>query len=107
VQFGTGFVRLALQTRSPIVPLAFIGGGEVLPTIANLYSLGKLVGAPYIPVTPYLVALPLPRKCSIYYGEPMHLQGDGTEDDEKIEAMVQQVKDRVRDLMDRGRKEAR
>src|SRR6185295_10976404 len=31
VQFGTGFMRLALQTRTPIVPFAFVGGGEAIP----------------------------------------------------------------------------
>src|SRR5262249_26933115 len=53
VQFGSGFVRLALETKTPIVPFSFIGGGEAIPTIANAYSLGKLFGAPYVPITPY------------------------------------------------------
>jgi 1-acyl-sn-glycerol-3-phosphate acyltransferase len=103
VGFGTGFMRLALQTRTPIVPLAFIGGGDVLPTVMNLYALGKLVGAPYIPLTPYGLAVPLPRHCEIWYGEPMHFDGAGDEDDEKIEAKVQQVKERVRSLIEQGR----
>lgn len=103
VGFGTGFMRLALQTKTPIVPLAFIGGGDVLPTVMNLYALGKLVGAPYIPVTPYGLAVPLPRHCEIWYGEPMHFDGAGDEDDEKIEAKVQQVKERVRSLIEQGR----
>ena len=103
VGFGTGFMRLALQTRTPIVPLAFIGGGDVLPTVMNLYAVGKLMGAPYVPLTPYLLPVPLPRACEIYYGEPMHFDGNGNEDDEKIEALVHKVKERVRELMDRGR----
>ncbi len=103
VGFGTGFLRLALQTKTPIVPLAFIGGGDVLPTVMNLYTLGKLVGAPYLPVTPYVLPLPLPRACEIVYGEPMLFEGTGDEDDEKIEHLVLQVKERVHALMDRGR----
>ena len=55
IRFGTGFMRLALETKTPIVPAAFLGGGEAVPTVMNLYKLGKLIGAPYIPVTPYLV----------------------------------------------------
>ena len=35
VHFGTGFVRLALKTKTPIVPFGFLGGGEAMPTIAN------------------------------------------------------------------------
>lgn len=103
VGFGTGFIRLALQTRTPIVPLAFIGGGDVMPTVMNLYAIGKMFGAPYIPVTPYLLPVPLPRACEIFYGEPMMFEGDGNEDDEKIEGLVRQVKDRVASLIDEGR----
>ena len=103
VDFGTGFVRLALQTKSPIIPLAFIGGGDVLPTIMNLESIGKLFGAPYVPLTPYLLPVPLPRPCAIHYGEPLRFEGTGNEDDERIEALVQQVKERVRALMEEGR----
>jgi 1-acyl-sn-glycerol-3-phosphate acyltransferase len=103
VGFGTGFIRLALQTKTPIVPLAFIGGGDVMPTVMNLYAIGKLFGAPYIPVTPYLLPVPLPRACEIFYGEPMMFEGDGNEDDETIEGLVRQVKDRVASLIDEGR----
>ena len=31
VDFGTGFMRLALQTRSPIVPVAILGTRRILP----------------------------------------------------------------------------
>ncbi len=40
VDFGSGFVRLALKTKTPIVPVAVLGGGEAFPTIANSYKLG-------------------------------------------------------------------
>jgi len=103
VRFGTGFMRLAMETGTPIVPLAFIGGGEVLPTIYNARALGRLVGAPYVPVTPYLLAIPRPRPCHIHYGEPMYFEGDGTEPDEVIEAHVAQVRDRIEALTAEGR----
>lgn len=105
VEFGTGFMRLALSTRSPIVPFAFLGGGEAIPTVKNLYGLGKLLGAPYIPLTPYLLPLPRPVPLSIYYGEPMTFEGTGREDDEVIADYVAQVKQRVADLIERGRHE--
>ena len=52
VEFGTGFLRLALKTKTPIIPFGFLGGGEAIPTVANAYAIGKLLGVPYIPVTP-------------------------------------------------------
>src|SRR4030095_7790311 len=55
VEFGTGFIRLALKTGTPIVPLGFAGGGEAFPTVVNSYALGRLMGVPYLPVTPYLL----------------------------------------------------
>jgi 1-acyl-sn-glycerol-3-phosphate acyltransferase len=103
VHFGTGFVRLALQTQTPIVPFGFIGGGDAIPTVTNLYGLGKLLGIPYVPVTPYGVSLPLPVSLSVHYGEPMRFEGTGNEDDAVINGYVEQVKARIAALMDVGR----
>ncbi|XXF76701.1 1-acyl-sn-glycerol-3-phosphate acyltransferase [Myxococcaceae bacterium GXIMD 01537] len=103
VDFGTGFMRLALETRTPIVPLAFIGGGEAVPTVMNLKGLGRLLGVPYVPVTPYLLPLPLPVPLEVYYGEPLFFEGTGNEDDEVIHGYVDQVKQKIARLLERGR----
>jgi 1-acyl-sn-glycerol-3-phosphate acyltransferase len=102
VEFGTGFMRLALQTRTPILPVAYLGGGEAVPTIMNLKRLGTLIGAPYLPVTPYLLPMPLPVHTSIHFGEPMLIDGDGTEEDATIIAKVLQVKEEIARLIDAG-----
>lgn len=103
VRFGTGFMRLALSTDTPIVPFAFIGGEEALPTIFHLKRLARLLKVPYIPVSPYLLPVPLPVPCQIFYGEPMEFDGDGSEADEVIIGYVEEVRDRIRSLIDRGR----
>jgi 1-acyl-sn-glycerol-3-phosphate acyltransferase len=103
VQFGTGFMRLALETNTPIVPFAFLGGGEAIPTIYNSYGLGKLLGAPYVPVTPYGLALPLPVRLDVLYGKPLTFAGNGSEEDEVIFGYVDQVKKQIADLIDEGR----
>lgn len=103
VRFGTGFMRLALQTRTPIVPVAFVGGGDAIPTIANLTTVGKLIGLPYLPITPWGLVLPRPVKCSIHYGAPMVFEGSGDEADEVILEYVGQVKQRVAELLAEGR----
>ncbi len=103
VDFGTGFMRLALQTRAPIIPFAFLGGGTAVPTIANLYRLGRLLGVPYIPVTPYVLPLPLPAPLEIHYGEPLTFSGTGDEDDDVIHGYVEQVKARISGLIEQGR----
>jgi 1-acyl-sn-glycerol-3-phosphate acyltransferase len=104
VEFGTGFVRLALQTRTPIVPFGFVGGGEAIPTIHNAYDLGRLLGVPYVPITPYGAAIPLPVALRVHYGEPLVFEGNGNEDDEVIAGYVATVKSRISALIDEGRR---
>jgi 1-acyl-sn-glycerol-3-phosphate acyltransferase len=103
VNFGTGFVRLALKSKAPIVPFAFLGGGDAVPTVANSYGLGRLFGAPYMPITPYLLPLPLPVRLSIEYGEPIVLEGTGNEDDHVMMEHVERVKGTIARLIDEGR----
>lgn len=103
VRFGTGFMRLAIRTRTPIVPFAFIGGGEALPTIANLERLGKLIGVPYIPVPRYLLMFPRPTSLQLLYGEPMVFEGTGNETDAEVTEMVESVRQRIAGLIKQGR----
>jgi 1-acyl-sn-glycerol-3-phosphate acyltransferase len=102
-RFGTGFVRIALRTASPIVPLAFIGGEEALPTVFHAQRLARLINAPYVPVPPYLVPVPLPLPCEIHFGEPVSFPGTGDESEEVIETYVDELKSRINGLIGRGR----
>ncbi len=103
VGFGSGFMRLALSTRTPIVPFAFLGGGEAIPTVANLHGLGRLLGVPYIPITRYLVPLPKPTTFQLIYSTPMRFEGDGSEPDEIVLGYVEQVRGRIAWLIEQGR----
>jgi len=102
VDFGSGFVRLALKTRSPVVPVAILGGGEAFPTIANAYKLGRLIGAPYLPIVAYGVPLPLPAKIEIQYGAPMHFTGTGNEEESIVRGYVDKVKEVIAEMVDAG-----
>lgn len=101
--FGTGFLRLAKSTGSPIVPFAYLGGGEAVPTIANLPFLGKLLGVPYIPVTPYVLPLPLPVRSELRFGPPMRFPGTGDESQQLIQREVDDVKAVIAGLIAEGR----
>jgi 1-acyl-sn-glycerol-3-phosphate acyltransferase len=107
VHFGTGFVRLAMKMKTPIVPFAFLGGGEAIPTISNAVSIGNIFGVPYIPVTPWLFAIPFPAKLEVYYSEPMFFDGTGSEEDEVVYGHVEKVKERIASLIDQGRRRRR
>lgn len=107
VDFGTGFVRLALKTKTPIVPLGFVGGGDAVPTVANSRTLGKLMGVPYVPITPYGLAAPLPAKLCVHYGKPLVFEGTGDEEDSVIKGYVDQVKASIAELIEAARADRR
>ena len=108
--FGLGFLRLALETDTPIVPVGIVGAEEQSPAVANVRALGRLVGSPAFPITltfPWLGLLgflPLPVKFRIRFGEPLRFEGDATAEDAHIEPMVETVRDRIRALIDEGRR---
>ncbi len=102
LEFGTGFVRLAIAKKAPIVPFGFLGGGEAVPTIRNAYTLGKLLGVPYVPVTPWGLPIPLPVHLDLLFGEPLFFEGTGNEDDEYIRECVAKVKASIRKILDDG-----
>ena len=63
-RFGRGgFVKLCLRTRTPIVPVAIVGGEETHPMLARIEYLTKAIGIPYIPVTPTFPLLGPPASC--------------------------------------------
>jgi hypothetical protein len=96
-----------MKMKTPIVPFAFLGGGEAVPTISNAYALGKILGVPYVPVTPWLVPFPIPAKLEVHYSEPMTFEGSGTEEDDVIAANVERVRARIADLIEQGTKKRR
>ena len=107
-EFGHGFMRLALETRTPIVPVAVVGSEEQAPSIANLRGLGRLLGLPAFPVTltwPWLGPLgmiPLPVKYHIHFGQPMLFDGNPNDEDEVIADKVERVKERIAEMIAQG-----
>jgi 1-acyl-sn-glycerol-3-phosphate acyltransferase len=107
VHFGSGFMRLALETHSPIVPVACLGVGSAVPTIFNARGLGHLFGVPYFPLTPYGLPIPLPAHIDLVYGPPMDFHGTGSEEDEVVEGYVNQVKAAIATMIARARPSSR
>ena len=106
-EFGKGFLRLALESGAPIVPVAVIGAEEQAPAV-NLKTLARLLRTPAFPVVPYppfVAAVPLPVKYRVYFGEPMHFTGDPDDDDELLDDKVKMVRNRIQSMIHVGLRE--
>lgn len=104
-RFGRGgFVSAALRTGVPIVPLSVVGAEEIYPLVGNIPSLARLLGVPYIPITPLFPLLgplglvPLPSKWLLEFGEPIRTDeyDDGAAEDPML---VFNVTDQVRETI--------
>jgi 1-acyl-sn-glycerol-3-phosphate acyltransferase len=81
-RFGRGgFIKVALQTGAPIIPVAVVGAEEIYPVIGQVEPLARLLGLPFFPLTPTwpwtgpLGLAPLPTKWYIDIGQPIRLDG--------------------------------
>ncbi len=107
-RFGRGFMRLALQTNTPIVPIAVVGAEESIPSMFDAKPLARLLGAPYFPVPPHLplvglaAYLPLPTKFHIHFGKPMVFDGPFDDEDDAIQEKVEVVRSTVQRMLDEG-----
>ena len=77
-RFGRGgFVSAAIRTGVPIIPTSVVGAEEIYPLVGNIPSLARLLGIPYLPITPLfpllgpLGLIPLPSKWLIEFGDPI------------------------------------
>ena len=101
--FGTGFMRLAIETGTPIVPTVVIGAEEQSPNFFSSKTLGKIFGLEFpVPITPTLVPLPAPTRYRIYFGKPMQFTGDPNDEDDVIRAKVESLRTVMQRMVDDG-----
>jgi 1-acyl-sn-glycerol-3-phosphate acyltransferase len=108
-RFGLGFMRLALETRTPIVPVAFVGSEEQQPGIANFESAGQALGLPSLPITatfpllgPLGLLVAFPTKYRIYFGEPLMFEGHPSDEDSVMQERVNVVRASIEQMFERG-----
>jgi 1-acyl-sn-glycerol-3-phosphate acyltransferase len=107
-RFGRGgFVATAIRAGAPIIPVSVVGSEEIYPMIADLGSVARTFGMPYMPVTPFwpwlgpLGLIPLPSKWRIQFHPLLHVEAHPPEDADD-RGLVMALADEVRNTIQKG-----
>jgi 1-acyl-sn-glycerol-3-phosphate acyltransferase len=105
----SGSVALALQTGTPIVPVAVVGAEETYPMLADAQPLAQMLRLPFFPITPLfpwfgpLGLIPLRTKWSITFGEPIPTAAygpDSATDLLLVSRLCEQLRQRIQSMID-------
>lgn len=109
-RFGRGgFIKIAIKTKTPIVPVAIVGAEEIHPILWKSSLLAKAMGIPYLPITPTfpwlgpLGMIPLPTKWMIRFGKPISFKNykpSQAEDGLLVQTLSEKVKTEVQKMVD-------
>jgi 1-acyl-sn-glycerol-3-phosphate acyltransferase len=111
-RFGRGgFVKTAIRSGVPIVPVAVIGAEEAMPIFAHVPLLQRLTGLIYFPINhafPHLGLaaglMYLPAKFKIRFLDPISFDGyrpSDADDLELVQRLAEQVREKIQLEVDR------
>ena len=105
--FSKGFFRLALQTRTPVLPIAVVGAEEFFPFVYQAKGLAKMLRLPAIPLSANY--FPLPSPVDIYIGEEYAMPENLTPDspDSLIDEHIKNIEDIIKAMTAEGLKKRR
>ncbi|HMN67065.1 MAG TPA: lysophospholipid acyltransferase family protein [Bdellovibrionales bacterium] len=97
-EFKRGFVRMALETQSPIVPTLILGAEETHVNLSRL-KLTKFLRGVILPLP--LNVIPLPSKWKIIFMEPIHLpyERKAAHDCELVKELAEEIQERMQDRL--------
>lgn len=111
-RFGRGgHVKLALRTRTPIVPVTIVGAEETHPNLFSSDLAAKVLGLPFLPITPTfpwlgpLGLIPAPSKWKILFGEPIAMEGyspDAADDEVLVGRLNEKLRATIQDTLSRA-----
>jgi len=104
-RFGRGgFVKLALRTGAPIVPVAIVGAEETAPLFGKIPA--SFLGLSYLPLTPP----PLPARWTIRFGDPISvgdLPSEAAEDMSQVQRLTERTRESIQGMLQALLKERR
>ena len=90
-----GYVKVALRTRSPVIPVAIVGTEEVHYCVGDIPQLAEYLGVPFFPLVASLA--PLPARIYLRFGEAIRFDvGPEAADDQ---AIVDRLNEHVRSAL--------
>lgn len=97
-EFKRGFVRMALETQSPIVPAIVIGAEETHINLSQL-KFTKFLKGTVLPLP--LNIIPLPVKWKIKFLPPIHLpyKPEAAEDSELVHEIAQDIQEQMQEAI--------
>lgn len=105
--FHQGFYRIAIQKKTPILPVCVIGAEEMFPFVFHSKKLAKILHVPAIPLS--LNYFPLPSSIDIYIGEeisiPSHFEEDTPE--KEVKENVYHIENTIKRMIVTGLKNRR
>ena len=111
-RFGRGgVVRLAIESGTPLLPVAVVGAEEAHPILFKIETLARVVGLPFVPVTPTFPAfgplglVPLPSKWSIRFGEAIaldHLGSEAADDELLVSRLTEELRAQIQAMVEQS-----
>ncbi len=100
--FSQGFYRIALQKKTPILPICIIGAEEMFPLVFHAKKIASMLKLPSLPISANLI--PLPSPIDIYIGKeisiPQHLNAESS--DKEIKENVFHIENTIKKMIVQG-----
>jgi 1-acyl-sn-glycerol-3-phosphate acyltransferase len=95
-----GYVKIAIRTESPIVPVAIVGTEEIHYCLGDVPQLAQYFHIPFAPLVGSL--LPLPARVYIRFGAPIRLglPRAAADDQALVDRANEQVREALQQLID-------
>ena len=114
-KFTRGFIRLAITSKTPIVPVAVVGAEEFYPYVYQAKTIARFFKLPALPITPTfpwfgpLGAIPLPSPIDIYIGKPFFLPENLSPDapDYVLDEHISDIQSTIQEMIEEGLKKKR
>jgi 1-acyl-sn-glycerol-3-phosphate acyltransferase len=99
-----GYIKIALRTRSPIVPVAIVGAEEIHMLLRDIPAVARVLGLPFFPIV--VSVLPLPARVYIRFGRPILLDAppEAAADQAVVDRLNVQVRAALQALIDDTRR---